>query len=341
MSALDLVTPAFTESQIDGLVVRLPLDELRPGPSLREGGINAAHVDSLVQLEGRWPPILVASRDRTIVDGHHRVMAAKALGHVEVSCVYFDGTPDDAYLESVRRNVVHGLPLTLRERERAATQIVQSYGRWSDRRIAELCSLSPTTVARVRKSVVAASTSRSRRSEATGQLSSRIGRDGRVRPIDATPLRSRIVKALHADPEASLRVLASKVGASPETVRRVRHQLSCQEMGDGDGFDCGRQLQVAHTNRHRHDDDIKPAMELLAAFTEDTTPSWTADPAVLSTQAGAVFARWLARTRLTDWRKHVAAVPLSRVYEVADEARQRAEHWQQFALALEDRAKPH
>jgi ParB-like chromosome segregation protein Spo0J len=335
------VTPDFEDRQIDGLVVRLPLEELRPGPSLREGGINTAHVDSLVQLDGRWPPILVASRDRTIVDGHHRVMAARALGHVEVSCVYFDGTPEEAYLESVRRNVVHGLPLTLRERERAATQIVQRYGRWSDRRIAELCSLSPTTVARVRKSVVAATQTRSRRSEATGQLSSRIGRDGRVRPIDATPLRSRIVKALHANPEASLRTLASKVGASPETVRRVRQQLSCQEGNEGQAFDGTRQLMMTHANRRRDDDDIKPAMELLASFVEDTGPSWAADSAVLSTQAGTVFARWLARTRLTDWHKHVAAVPLSRVYEVADEARQRAAHWQEFALALEARAKAH
>lgn len=335
MSALGLVTPVFDERPVDGLVVLLPLADLRPGPSLRDGGINPTHVDTLVQLEGRWPPILVSSRDHSVIDGHHRVAAAKALGQVEVSCVLFDGTPDDAYLESVRRNVVHGLPLTLKERERAAAHIVQRYGRWSDRRIAELCALSPTTIARVRHAAAARSTSRP--SEATGQSGSRIGRDGRVRPVDPTPLRSRIVTALHANPDASLRVLASKVGASPETVRRVR-----QRMAEGSGP--GKEKRVPATNpggRSRDVKDMTPAMELLAEDFEDTNAlSWTADPAVLSTRAGTAFARWLARTRISDWRKHVAAVPLSRVYEVADEARQRSAYWQQFAVALEARAQP-
>jgi ParB-like chromosome segregation protein Spo0J len=335
MSALGLVTPVFDESHVDGLVVLLPLADLRPGPSLRDGGINPTHVDTLIQLEGRWPPILVASRDHSVIDGHHRVAAAKTLGQVEVSCVLFDGSPDDAYLESVRRNVVHGLPLTLKERERAAAHIVRRYGRWSDRRIAELCALSPTTIARVRH----ASTSRgkSRPSDATGPSGSRIGRDGRVRPVDPTPLRSRIVTALHANPDASLRVLASKVGASPETVRRVR-----QRMGEGKGPGKGGRLTTANRGgRSRDVKEMTPTIELLTGTLEYATPlSWTADPAVLSTRAGTAFARWLARTRISDWRQHVGAVPLSRVYEVADEARQRAAYWQQFALALEARAQP-
>jgi ParB-like chromosome segregation protein Spo0J len=334
MSALGLVTPVFDERRVDGLVVLLPLADLRPGPSLRDGGINPTHVDTLVQLEGRWPPILVASRDHSVIDGHHRVAAAKALGQVEVSCVLFDGTPDDAYLESVRRNVVHGLPLTLRERERAAAHIVQRYGRWSDRRIAELCALSPTTIARVRHAAM--SRGKSRASDPTGQSASRIGRDGRVRPVDPTPLRSRIVTALHANPEASLRVLASKVGASPETVRRVRQRLS---EGSGPGKD--KRLPTNRGGRSRDVKELTPTIELLAeTFEESSSLSWTADPAVLSTRAGTTFARWLARTRISDWRTHVGAVPLSRVYEVADEARQRAAYWQQFALALEARAQP-
>src|SRR5262249_45270348 len=120
----------------------------------------------------------------------------------------------------------HGLPLTLPERERAAGRILRLHRQWADRRIAEVCGLSPTTVARIRSSAALASSGTSRRpTNQSGQLDKRIGRDRRLRPVDSSPLRHRIADALRANPAASLRVVAAKVGASPETVRRVRDRL--------------------------------------------------------------------------------------------------------------------
>jgi hypothetical protein len=47
---------------------------------------------------------------------------------------------------------------------------------------------------------------------------------------------------------------------------------------------------------------------------------------VTSTPDGKEFAAWFDRTNVgRDWRMHVAAMPLSRVYEVADEARRRGD----------------
>ena len=48
-------------------------------------------------------------------------------------------------------------------------------------------------------------------------------------------------------------------------------------------------------------------------------------------------ARMLLRARTTDDIARVETVPLSRIYEVADEARRRSELWLRFARALEAR----
>ncbi|HSS11575.1 MAG TPA: helix-turn-helix domain-containing protein [Acidimicrobiales bacterium] len=338
MSALELfpLVPEELPDQVATPAVRLRIDQLRLKPSLRDGGVTQAHVQTLTQLQGRWPPILVARRDRTVVDGLHRVHAAKAVGKTSISCVWFDGSREDAFLEFVRRNVTHGLPLTLRERERAAARILSLHRQWSDRRIAELCGLSPTTVARIRKSAGASSPGRLRSTDQNGQLDKRIGRDGKLRPINASPLRSRIADALRANPTASLRVVASEVGASPETVRRVRDRLP--------------EIRPAATGQHSaeasggpSETQVPGSLTALGELVCDDvlSPLWRADPAVLSTPGGTTFAEWFTRTHIdSDWRAYVVAVPLSRVYELADEARRRAACWQQFAVNLEARVRP-
>ena len=101
-------------------VVEIPIDELNLGPSMRDRGIDPAHVATLAEVPASWPPILVNRSDGSIVDGQHRVLAAKQLGLRRVLGVWFDGTPEEGYLEFVRRNVAHGLPLTLVERGRSA-----------------------------------------------------------------------------------------------------------------------------------------------------------------------------------------------------------------------------
>ena len=65
---------------------------------------------------------------------------------------------------------------------------------------------------------------------------------------------------------------------------------------------------------------------------------WRADAALASTKDGEDLLEWFERTAVSeldlDW---VDKVPLSRVYEISDEARRRAETWLQFARALENR----
>jgi ParB-like chromosome segregation protein Spo0J len=288
-------------------VVWLETAALRSGPSLRAGGLDSGHVAALAEMDGRWPPIVVRGGDNVIVDGRHRVAAAGMLGRTTVAAVWFHGTDEDLYAEAVRRNVEHGLPLTIDERKGAAGRLLANHARWSDRRIAGICGLSARTVARLRTAG----------SDGAGDGSSeiRVGRDGRLRSMRPESTRERILEAVKASPEASLRAIARAVGTSPETVRRVR--------------------QRAH---NRSGQSIDAAAERVAAKADLVA---VGDPALASRSDGHRFASWFKQTSaVVDWTRHVEAMPLSRIYEVADEARRRADAWTHFAEAVETRVRP-
>ena len=93
-------------------VVKVQTSDIRPGVRLRTGKLNRDHLDAIAMSEGDWPPIVIRRADMTIVDGHYRYMAACQLGHTHIDCVYFDGRGDSAFLEALRRNRDHGLPLS-------------------------------------------------------------------------------------------------------------------------------------------------------------------------------------------------------------------------------------
>jgi hypothetical protein len=66
-----------------------------------------------------------------------------------------------------------------------------------------------------------------------------------------------------------------------------------------------------------------------------------ADAALTASEDGATFVAWLAQTNISDDDvcRHLFAIPLSRVYEIADEAQRRAKVWTAFARKLEARTR--
>ena len=296
----------------------ISLDSIRPGPSLRVGGLNVAHVAALAEVSDGWPPIVV-TEDHVLVDGHHRLAAAQQLGLERIAVVVFKGSRADAYVEAVRSNISHGMPLTLSERRRAGVQILAVHPTWSDRRIASCCGLSAKTIKRLRDESGSFEDCRS------GDHA-RTGRDGRVRPVDAGFVRASIVAELERCPDASLRAIAASVGASPETVRSVRNQLRA------DRGSPSVPLEAAT------DGD---AGVVSVAKREDRRVTVGEDFAFTSREDGARFAAWFdsSSVRRGDLSDQVEAVPLSRVYVVADECRRRAKFWEDFADAVESRVR--
>jgi ParB-like chromosome segregation protein Spo0J len=298
----------------------VPLDALHVGPSLRIEGLDPRHVATLAELAGAWPPIVVRRDDHSVVDGQHRVAAARRLGLASLQVRWFDGSADDAFVEFVRCNVGHGLPLGLSERRSAASRILRSHPERSDRSVASVCGVSPKTVARLRGELA--------RTAKRDDPARRVGRDGRVRPVDPAELRARITEELARRPEASLRSIAAAVGSSPENVRSVRGKLRAAEGGravtpeltavDTEATVLGLLTRRARTGHRLHGDHAFAARE-----------------------GGGEFVEWFDATAVesTDVWAHIGTVPRSRIYEVADEARRRAQFWTHFADSLEGQVR--
>jgi ParB-like chromosome segregation protein Spo0J len=332
------------------------IERLRFGLSPRTELCDHRHVAALAEVLDQVPPIVVHRPTMRVIDGVHRVHAARSLGRETIRALLFDGDEVAAHIEAVRSNVTHGKPLTLAEREAAAVHIVQLVPDWSDRRIAGVSGLSPKTVARLR----------TRATVDSAQSRARVGRDGRLRPLDPTEVRRRVAEAVRSDPEASTRAIAARTGASQATVRDVRQRLSRglselitrprrsrrkagpgpeapgtddadrrdDEPGAADDAD-----DADEPGRPGDHDDLDDVGEPVAP-TNGTGNGLAAGPGSL---AAVDFATWFEQHRIdeADWQRFVNGLPISRVYEVADACRRFSAAWRAFAIALEDRARTH
>jgi ParB-like chromosome segregation protein Spo0J len=309
-------------------VEEVAIDRLRFGLSPRQLLCDEQHAAALAEVLDDVPPIVVHGRTLRVIDGVHRVHAAKRAGRQTIRALIFEGDDAEAEIEAVRSNITHGKPLSLAERETAARRVLQLVPTWSDRRIAMVSGLSPKTVARLRE----------RATEDLVQSRARLGRDGRLRPVDPAEVRRRVADALRADPKASNRAIAKRAGASQATVRDVRDRLR-------QGID-----EVPAPARRRRQRKAAAAAA-AGASAEAPTPVPTPkpvprpQPAPLVESPGGLgdFSAWFEAHQIEDshWQRFVDAIPISRVYEVADTCRRLSASWRSFASALEDRARGH
>jgi ParB-like chromosome segregation protein Spo0J len=334
--------------------VEVHLSELCVSDSVRRR-VNKAHVQVLSEVEDQWPPILVKLRNGQIIDGIHRYFAAIELGRLTIECDLFDGDDRAAFVEAVRLNVSHGLPLSLRERQDAARRVLTLYREWSDRKIAGVCGLSANTVRKLRDCSTAS----------VPQLNRRQGIDGRIRPVDAREARRRTREAIDLHPKASLREIARIVGVSPATVGKVKRDYQPPLKPGADYQDTGvlggppkqTETSCSHVTNPRphgseesalnhcpkrtiaHATATQPAENNLWTRVGAASTRWTTDLALMSTPSGEEFCHWFSQTDVPpDDSVNIHAVPLGRIYDIADEARRRATWWTAFALALEHRS---
>jgi ParB-like chromosome segregation protein Spo0J len=188
---------------------------LRAGESPRLDGQNEAHIARLAEVDTPLPPILIDRRSMRVIDGTHRLMAAVLKGRATIDVEFFDGTEADAFLRAVEANVAHGFPLSLADRRAAAVRIIVSHSHMSDRAIAEAAGLGRTTVAAIRRSSA----------DTAAQPSTRIGKDGKVRPVSGAAGRQRAAALIAEHPQVSLREVARGAGISLATASDVRKRL--------------------------------------------------------------------------------------------------------------------
>ncbi|MEU9558852.1 ParB/RepB/Spo0J family partition protein [Streptomyces fumanus] len=204
------------QAQFDqGMVVEVEIGSLSVAASPRSSGEDMDHIRALAEVRAPLPPIVVHRSTMRVIDGVHRLRAAELRGDKKIAIAYFVGSESDAFVLAVESNITHGLPLTMADRKSAAARIIVSHPQWSDRMIASVAGLSPGTVGEIRRRTAG---------DAVAQ-GSRIGQDGRVRPVNNAIGRERAGKIIRENPSLSLRQIARVAGISPETARDVRNRI--------------------------------------------------------------------------------------------------------------------
>ncbi|MFD4971264.1 nuclease [Streptomyces sp. NPDC058424] len=340
----------------------VPIAALSPGVSLRQGGTDVAHVRLLIDAadSAELPPILVQVDGCRVIDGLHRLEAARLMGDDRVRARFLDCSNSEALVIAMQANCSHGLPLSKADRVAGAQRVLGSHPDWSDRAIAGITGLSAKTIASLRD----------RSAIATPLGGKRIGQDGRRRPVDAGEGRRRAAEYIAAHPDAPLRQVARATDVSLGTVHDVSARL---RRGEGPERN-GRLTHAARPQHVRPVQSVPPPDELTAPAEAvadgarraplrvagsadaappqrrnhaDTPPTWAAvaakmatDPAIRYTAGGRELLRWMqshATEPGEDWRRLVDAVPPHWVGVVAPIADHIGREWCLLAERLKAR----
>lgn len=319
-TARDLGTTTGAECTVVHLV---PVASLVAADSPRLGGLSREHVEVLAQRD--IEPILVHRDTRRVVDGMHRLQAARLRGEKVIPVRYLHGPAGEVFIHSVAANITHGLPLTLKDRKAAAGRILASRPDLSDRAIARITGLSPKTVGAVRRTST----------EEVPQSKVRVGADGRSRPLDAARRREAARAFLAEHTGATLHEIAASAGVSISTACEIR-----QRMRRGEQDPVPPRLRVTQEVRDWNRPGgagVPPADQWAQCGRVQRIETLAKDPSLRFTESGRALLRWLNERApdLEEGRQLMAAVPLHCAVTVADLANSYAREWQRFASVLD------
>jgi ParB-like chromosome segregation protein Spo0J len=310
--------------------VLVPIASLSLADSPRTLAEDPEHLRLLAGTEARLPPILVHRPTMRVIDGRHRVAAARRRGEERIETRFFHGAESDAFVLAVTSNIAHGLPLSPADRRSAAARIIRTHSLWADRTIATVTGLSARTVADVRAGLGDAV-----------RGPARLGRDGRVRPVNGGEGRRAAAALIEKSPDLSLRQVAQRVGISPETARDVRKRLSR-----------GASPVPEQNRRSRAVPAEQEEPSALVVWKPDDGPSepqggrssmvrrLRSEPAFRNSEDGRALLRLLLAhtSEIGQWNRMAERIPPHRGGTVAELALECSRLWEDFADKIERNA---
>ena len=325
-------------------VVSIKIEKLTLDGSPRLAGEDLEHARLLASIHSTLPPITVRQQTMQVIDGRHRIHAALLNGQSVIDARLVECDERTGYVLAVRENVAHGLPLSLADRRAAAVTIITSHPHWSDRVVAEQTGLSDKTVSALRTSAPG--------SGGTEQ-NARLGRDGRLRPLNSAARRRPAAALIQEDPSVGLREIARATGLSPSTVRDVRTRIN-------DGKD---PVPARYSDSERDETAAVPPVGVAGvAGVANTEPAGAprrsafqfkpvnrdelmaklmGDPSLKFNNSGRNLLRWLDRYTVSsaDCRTLAPNIPDHWALPLADLARSCANAWAALAEQLEQRSE--
>ncbi len=316
---------------VDGDITTVPINSLLLGESPRLTRENSEYVHTLAQMDGAFPPILVHRQTMRVIDGTHRLRAAALRQQEHIEVRFFDGDESLIFPIAVEANIRRGLPLSLAERRAAAARIISMHQHWADRVIAAVAGLSPKTVAVIRR----------RTAMQLHHPTVRLGRDGRLRPVDATAGRRIASELISSQPHASLRQIARAAGISPATARDVRQRM---ERDGGFAPPTGRATpgDPGRTGSGSASGALAGPFGNATMVERDSAATilrMKRDPSLRFTDMGRELLRWLDlhAVRQGELERFVRSIPPHWVNALAGLAKECAGQWTEFARQLEER----
>jgi ParB-like chromosome segregation protein Spo0J len=311
------------------------IDSLVVADSPRLAGENPEHIRLLAEADDVLPPITVHRPTRRVIDGVHRVRAALLNGSTHIEARLLDCDENAAFLLAVTANVTHGLPLSRADRAAAAARIMSQHPHWSDRAVAEVTGLSGKTVSKIRH----------RSAELPPRPGTRLGRDGRRRPLDSGPMRRQAATMINERPEVGLREVARATGLSAATVHDVRQRILRGEDPVPERYRPEDRLQALNSPAppaEEQPDAGQPSQSVAGPASRDALlAQLRADPALASDETGQYALRWLHHHTVdTEGRERlVRGLPDHWAPVIADLARTCASAWVGLAEQLERAAR--
>jgi hypothetical protein len=310
-----------------GQTCRIPLQDLRPADSPRSEGEDQEHIRVLAAIEGTLPPIIVHRATMRVIDGMHRLAAARLRNEETMEVRFFEGTEQEAFVLAVKANVAHGRPLSLADRTKAAERIMVSHPGWSDRAIAVAAGISARIAGNLRSRLAL-------EEDSVDGGRSRVGRDGRVRPLDNAEGRLKAAEVIRTTPMASLREIGRLAGISPATASDVRKRLERGENPVPAGRERSEGRSALRHVRRDAGSSEEPDIEAMLH-------GLRVDPSLRFSDAGRTLLRWIIAKALRpgEWGHFGDQVPPHATYILADVARACAEEWREIADDLERRSR--
>ena len=253
------------------------LDRISTEGTQTRDGIRLPAVEEyadLIRSGAEMEPATVFDDGKTLhlAAGHHRCEAYRRAGREQMPCIVKQGGKWDAIEYGLKDNLQHrGERLTTADKRHNIRLVLREQPKWGDEKIAELCGVSPKTVAKYRHEM-----------EATleiPELSSRIGRDGRIRDtfnlgrkpsaVAAQAQERTVADDRAPDPFLDLKSGIGAVGATgakqatQAATRPDSEHCSCggQWMSSGHGFRFCELCNAVHPADPEPDDDPSKAPE--------------------------------------------------------------------------------
>lgn len=211
--------------------VRVALEEIDATSAVRVA-LDPEHVERLAAVLRRCPPITLGAAN-VLIDGAHRVAAARLLGWGEIPALVLPvNTAAEVLFEAARANSRHGLPLTRAERRAAVAQLLATSSSLSDRALARACGVDRSVVARLRAE-------RELCSGGGNSQQTRAGSDAKSYPAARKGVERLTDVFVRSDPDITVRALAERLGVSIGTAHKHRARVLARMQGE----DCQRPVR--------------------------------------------------------------------------------------------------